>query len=79
MENNELAGYINNILHSWENDWGHSKTSIEKDLFDYCKELVIKLIEEPENDLENKIIKSINLDKILNLIYYYSYKQFSYN
>jgi hypothetical protein len=48
MKKNELAGYINKILHSWENDWSHSKTSIERDLFNYCKELVRKLINEEE-------------------------------
>ena len=44
MDNQTLWYNINNILYAWEQDWNHSKTSKEQELFDYCNKLVEKLI-----------------------------------
>ena len=62
MDNETLANYIYKILHVWENDWGNEKSELEKDIFNYCKELTQRLI---DDNLETNTKKDMFWKKII--------------
>lgn len=67
MDNETLGYSINKILHVWENDWDHSKTSSEQELFDNCNDLVKKLINWTEGVENND--ETIDITNELNNIH----------